>query len=215
MHSRYRRDCSSSVWRSSLLSSPSSSSSRSSWSAAPRARRATSSLCTVSSAEALPRQARARQRPRREAQHGQVNDGAHGACSSDTGRRHVSAHSSVESRRHWPRPQRNGLALSLSGTGERDYIRRAQCCARGGVNGVGWLGLKRKVCLVRDPGRLGPVTEDRALQKTIYITNTAKAQSYFISGRARLTAAIDVGPARYIRRFGSSVGRFSFSPGHF
>ena len=68
MHSRYRRECSSSVWRSSLLSSPSSSSSRSSWSAAPRARRATSSLCTVSSAEALPRQARARQRPRREAQ---------------------------------------------------------------------------------------------------------------------------------------------------
>ena len=169
------------MWRSSLLSSPSSSSSRSSWSAAPRARRATSSLCTVSSAEALPRQARARQRPRREAQHGQVDDGAHGACSSDTGRRHVSAHSSVESRRHWPRPQRNGLALAERHGREGLYKARAMLRARGGY-GVGWLGLKRKVCLVRDPGRLGPVTEDRALQKTIYITNTAKAQSYFISG---------------------------------
>ena len=54
--------------------------------------------------------------------------------------------------------------------------------ARGGY-GVGWLGLKRKVCLVRDPGRLGPMTEDRALQKNNLYYYTAKAQSYFVTSR--------------------------------
>eukprot|EP00964_Phaeocystis_antarctica_P000311 scaffold163_cov69-Phaeocystis_antarctica.AAC.1 len=133
MHSFTRRECSSSVWLSSVSSSPSSSSSRSSWSAAPRARRATSSLSSAASARCAatspPRTTRLR--PPKAGPHaaslrrpeeiwrsnGQLNDWAHGACGSNTGRLHVSAHASAESRRHWPRPQRGLPSLSCTGVG--------------------------------------------------------------------------------------------------